>query len=120
VAIDGLINDACHPELVDVEHGWVSIVEDHRVAQAMVWRTEESLPPLEAGKEHLHRCPEEHMSNDQDHSSVPALQHNVMYPAAGQAVDCCQCTHIVHTHFDTAAEQIGLPLCWSKCCQSSP
>ena len=57
IGVERRVDEACHPQLVDVEGRRVTVVEDHRVAQVMVGRPVEGLLALQAGKQQLGEGP---------------------------------------------------------------
>mmetsp|Transcript_9835 Transcript_9835/g.24526 ORF Transcript_9835/g.24526 Transcript_9835/m.24526 type:complete len:832 (+) Transcript_9835:440-2935(+) len=55
--VDAVLKHARHAQLVDVHHGGVAVVEDHGVAQLVVWLADESILALQGGQEHLSQGP---------------------------------------------------------------
>jgi hypothetical protein len=57
IGIQRLFDQAGDPQLVDVQHRRMPVVENHRVAQVMIGRAEESFLTAQAGEQDLSQCP---------------------------------------------------------------
>ena len=57
VGVERLIEQTGDPQLVDVQRRWMTVVENHRVAQVVVGRTEKGFLALQAGEQHFGQGP---------------------------------------------------------------